>query len=120
MVVQKARHAVRIAVNAHHLPNTFTQFLRGMTSCHHIAHAAVQGKIEHALQDRLALCIAHIAFNFGHGLRLARLVDGKTFTEAEEIFAPSLLRHDAHAGLLGVFCIQEILHGIRRHKESGV
>ena len=59
MVIDEAGHAVRVTVHTHHLANAFTQGMSWTTTGHHISHAAVQRKVQHALHDSLALRIAH-------------------------------------------------------------
>ena len=92
-----------VAVHCHHLANALPQLLGWTASRHDLSQAAIKWEIQHALHHRFALPIAHVAFNFAHGFGFARPVDGKSFTECEEIFATGLLCHDAHARMLGVF-----------------
>ena len=111
---------MRIAVQLECVSNALCQFLCWTASCHHVADAAVQRKIQHALHDGRACRVTHIRFNFAHVMGFVRFVDAKAFAKGEEIFAPSLLSNTAHARVLGIFGVKKILYRFWWHIKGWV
>ena len=89
-------------------------------ACEGITQGAVQRKVEHALHQRPAALVAHVAFDLAAGLVVARAVDAEAFAEDQKLPPPGALRHPRNARRAGVAGVQEIGEELGRHVERGV
>ena len=120
VVVDEARHQVRLGVDAHHCLDALGQISGRSATGVDIDQTAVERKIEHPGHARLAVLTAHIAVDLAHASLAAGRVEHEALAEDMELLAAGSPRHPVDAGISRIRRVQEILEKRRRHIEGGI
>ena len=120
MVVDEAGHQLRRAVHPHHAADAVAQHRRGCAARQHVAQAAVERKVQHAIQPGLACRAAHIGLDLARAAVGPGLVDGKALAEGKYRRPAQLGRQALQAGRGRVSGVQQVGEVVGRHVEGGV